>query len=182
VIKDQDTILVRECLDGNPEPFEKLIDKYQKKLFNLALRMVGDYDDAKEITQITFVKAYERLDTFDSKYKFFSWIYRILVNESINFLKQKRQHMALNQNMVAAEKTPEESLNSHELNRVVDEAVGELPVDYRMVIVFRHFADLTYRELSFVLGVPEKTIKSRLFTGRQLLGKILTKRGVVLHA
>ena len=180
--EDQDKILVKESLEGDPKAFEKLIDKYQKKLFNLALRMVGDYDDAKEITQIVFVKTYERLNSFDSRYKFFSWIYRIFVNESINFLKQKRQHMALNQDMVSAGNTPEESFNDKELTRLVDEAIGELSIDYRMVIVFRHFADLSYKELSYVLGIPEKTIKSRLFTGRRLLGEILTNRGVVLHA
>jgi RNA polymerase sigma-70 factor (ECF subfamily) len=175
---DRDLKLVRLCLKGEKKAFEELIDKYQGKIFNVALRMVNDYDDAKDISQTVFIKAYNRMDTFKPKYKFFSWLYRMLINESLNFLEKKRQHMKLEQDIVSQEKNPEERYHQNELNKIVDEAVGELPVDYRVAIVFRHFANLSYKELSYVLDIPIKTVKSRLYTARQVLAKIFTERGI----
>lgn len=175
---DEDLKLINLCLKGDKKAFERLIDKYQRTIFNVALRMVNDYDDAKDISQTVFIKAYSRLDTFKPKYKFFSWLYRMLINESLNFLEKKRQHMKLEQDMISKDMNPEQAYFKDELSKIVDEAVGELPVDYRVAIVFRHFADLSYKELSFVLGIPLKTVKSRLFTARQVLAKIFSDRGI----
>jgi RNA polymerase sigma-70 factor (ECF subfamily) len=181
MVNNSDSELVRECLESNISAFEVLIDRYQKTLFNTTLRMVKDYDDAKDIVQTVFIKAYENLDKYNPKFNFFSWIYKMLVNESINFLKQRKRHMALNQNIMTQKSTPEESYCQNEFSRNVSDAVADLPLIYRMVIVFRHFADLSYRDLSYVLGIPEKTVKSRLFTARRMLGEIFTERGILVH-
>ncbi len=175
---DKDLKLVNLCLKGNKKAFEELIDKYQRTIFNVALRMVNDYDDAKDISQTVFIKAYNRLDTFRPNYKFFSWLYRMLINESLNFLEKKRQHMKLDRDMISKDLNPEERYHKNELNKIVDEAVGDVPIDYRVAIVFRHFADLSYKELSFVLDIPAKTVKSRLYTARQVLAKIFADRGI----
>jgi len=172
---------ITECLKGNFKSFERLVDKYQKPLFNSAVRMVNDYDDAKDITQTAFIKAFEKLDTYDPKHKFFSWLYRILVNESLNFIGKKRRSMPLEQDIMSPSETPEEKFHRDELSRSVDEAVGGLPIDYRMAIVFRHFADLSYDELSYVLGIPVKTVKSRLYSARQILAKKFVERGLVVY-
>ena len=140
--------------------------------------MVNDYDDAKDISQTVFIKAYNKLDTFKPKYKFFSWLYRMLINESLNFLEKKRQFMKLEQDIISKDLNPEERYQQNEINKIVDEAVGELPLDYRVAIVFRHFANLSYNELSFVLEIPEKTVKSRLYSARQVLAKIFSARGI----
>lgn len=175
---DTDLKLVNLCLKGDKRAFGELIDKYQRTIFNVAMRMVNDYDDAKDISQTVFIKAYNRLDTFKPKYKFFSWLYRMLINESLNFLEKKRQHMKLEHDIISRDLNPEERYQQNELNRIVDEAVGELPIDYRIAIVFRHFANLSYNELSFVLDIPAKTVKSRLYTARQVLAKIFSDRGI----
>ncbi len=174
----KDLELVNLCLKGNKKAFEELIDKYQRTIFNVALRMVNDYDDAKDISQTVFIKAYNKLDTFKPKYKFFSWLYRMLINESLNFLEKKRQFMKLEQDIISKDLNPEERYQQNEINKIVDEAVGELPLDYRVAIVFRHFANLSYNELSFVLEIPEKTVKSRLYSARQVLAKIFSARGI----
>jgi len=172
---------VNECLKGNGKAFERLIDRYQKALFNTAIRMVNDYDDAKDITQTAFIKAFEKLDSFKPEYKFFSWLYRILVNESLNFIGKQRQHMPLEQDIISTADTPEEKFNRDQVSRTIDEAIGALPVDYRMAIVFRHFADLSYQELSYVLNLPVKTVKSRLYTARQKLSRVFTEKGLVAN-
>jgi len=90
MIANNDTDLVQECLAGNTKAFEALIDKYQKKIFNIVYRMTGNDDDAEDITQSVFIKVYEKLSSFNPKYKFFSWLYRIALNESLNLMNQKK--------------------------------------------------------------------------------------------
>ncbi|MFQ5824372.1 MAG: RNA polymerase sigma factor [bacterium] len=179
--EQDDFKLVRECLEGNPKAFELIIDKYQKPIFNIALRLINDYEDAQDITQSVFIKAFENLDTFNPKYKFFSWIYRIVVNESINFLNQRKHLEKLDKNFISKEKTPEEHYYEIEMCERVQDALMDLQIYYRTVIILRHFEDLSYREISYILDTPEKTVKSRLFTARQLLRNILLKKGIVKH-
>lgn len=174
-----DLELVNECLEGNVNAFGTLIDKYQVTVFNTALKMVNDYNDAQDIAQTVFVKAYEKLDTFNPSYKFFSWIYRMVVNESINWQKKKKYHKELDHKIVSIGKTPDKILDDKELSESLRSAIVELQIDYRVVIVLRHFEDLTYREMGDLLKIPEKTIKSRLFTARKLLCDILIKQGIV---
>ena len=87
MVDDQDQALVRQCLDGHTRAFEALVDRYQKPLFNVALRMLDDAQDAEDITQTVFIKAFEKLATYDDRYKFFSWIYKMTVNEALNFTR-----------------------------------------------------------------------------------------------
>lgn len=179
--EQKDSMLVEKCLKGNTEAFGLLVEKYQKPIFNMALRMVNDYDDAQDITQSVFVKAFGKLDGFNPKYKFFNWIYRMTINESINSLKERKHFVELDQAMVSSEKTPEEHYSNDELSEKIQDAIMDLQIDHRVPIVLRHFADLSYKELGYILELPEKTVKSRLFTARRLLHDILIKRGVMAH-
>jgi RNA polymerase sigma-70 factor (ECF subfamily) len=176
-----DAAVVRQCLEGNTALFGTLIDRYQKPLFNTALRMTGDYEEARDIAQTVFVKAYMKLDTYRAEHKFFSWIYRMLVNESIGYLKQRKNYQALSPDILSDGKTPEEEHQSHEVSNTIQEALIELQFDYRLVIVLRYFNDMTYSEMSQVLEIPEKTVKSRLYSARQLLAKSLQQKGIESH-
>jgi RNA polymerase sigma-70 factor (ECF subfamily) len=178
---EQDKTLVRECLNGKTKAFGTLIDKYQKPLFNAALRIVGDYDEAKDVAQTVFLKAFERLDTYNSGYKFFSWIYRMAVNEAINTVNQRKPMTNLDPRLRSAEPTPDKRFEQVETSRQVEDAVSELKLDYRVVIVLRHFIQLPLKDIAFILEIPEKTVKSRLFTARQRLGGILERRGIRAH-
>lgn len=177
-----DRELVRECIEGNIQAFEPLVDRYQKPIFNVALRMVHGPDDAQEVTQIVFVKAYEKLDNFNPKFKFFSWIYRMAVNESINFLKRQKKHQGLDEEMYSNEKTPEQQFHAVEMTDKLMNALMELQIDYRAVVVLKHLEGLSYSEVSYILEIPEKTVKSRLFTARQRLKEILSAKGITIHA
>jgi RNA polymerase sigma-70 factor (ECF subfamily) len=88
-------VLVRQCLEGDREVFGTLMGRYQKAVFNVALRMTRSYQEAQDITQAIFIQAYEKLGEYDARHKFFSWIYRMAVNESLNFIKRSRRFEGL---------------------------------------------------------------------------------------
>jgi RNA polymerase sigma-70 factor (ECF subfamily) len=88
--EQEDKELVRRCLKGEKEAFGTILDRYEKPIYNLVLRMVNDRDDAADLTQTIFVKAYEKLDTYDERFKFFSWLYKIAVNTALNFISHRR--------------------------------------------------------------------------------------------
>ena len=163
--------LVRRCQQGDPEAFEELVVRHQRVLFNVALRLLGSYEDARDATQTAFVKAYQHLGTFDPGQRFFSWIYRILKNECLNVLRARRPSQPVPLDWPAA--AVPDTLESAQRDRAVQTAILALTTEYREVLVLRHFTELTYEEIAGVLGVPVKTVKSRLYTARQRLGELL---------
>lgn len=175
---ETDAELVQRCLQGDPEAFGPLVARYQRVLFNVAYRMVHDREDARDLAQGAFVKAYEKLGSYDPSHRFFSWIYRILVNDTLNHLKKNRPALSLEPAWdAAALGGPHEELEARERGRGIEAALMALPVDYREVVVLRHFADLSYGEMSAALAIPEKTVKSRLYTARQRLAELLDRGG-----
>jgi RNA polymerase sigma-70 factor (ECF subfamily) len=171
-----DQTLIRQFLGGERRAFEPLVERYQKAVYNVALRMSNDPDDAADITQNVFIKASEKLGTYDPKYKFFSWIYRIAVNESINFVEAAKRGEALHEGLVSGERDPDEIAQAEMLSESISQGLLELGKDGRIVIILRHFEELTYEEIGSILDLPVKTVKSRLFTARQSLKKILEQR------
>ena len=177
---DDDVELVSRCLNAERKAFESIVDKYQKIVFNVALRIINDSDDAEDVTQSVFIKVFENLSKYNPQYKFFSWLYRIALNEAINFQNQRRYHEALESNDVPDKDTPENVFTKTEILQSVENAIMKLDIDYRVVIVLRHFQELSYTEISKILDIPEKTVKSRLFTARQILKDILLKNQALL--
>jgi RNA polymerase sigma-70 factor (ECF subfamily) len=175
MIEDDDRKLVEDCLSGKTEAFSGILDRYERPVYNLAYRMVGNSEDAVEVTQIVFIKAFENLDTYNSAFRFFTWIYRIAVNESINFRKSRKQFETLvDRDLGGSFETPETKYVSEELNKSLLDAIGSLKEDYRAVIILRHLQELSYEEISEVLDISTKQVKSRLFTARTQLRELLT--------
>jgi RNA polymerase sigma-70 factor (ECF subfamily) len=174
-----DTDLIREVLDGRTDAFGVLVERYQKVIFNLAYRMTKDYDEAQDITQVAFVRAYEHLDRYDARFKFFSWLYRIATNETLNRIKSAEKMDELNPGLNAKEKSPDEICGETEMGRKIQEALMDLDPAYRSLIILRHFRDCSYREIGDVLDLSEKTVKSRLFTARRLMRAALVSRGIL---
>jgi RNA polymerase sigma-70 factor (ECF subfamily) len=169
---NDDASLVARCLEGDREAFEPLVTRYERVLFSVALRLVGDYEDARDATQNAFVRAYERLETFDPQRRFFSWIYRIVVNECLNLRRSRRPNEPLADTMEATGGVFE-AVDAAEASDRIQAALAALTEEYREVVILRHFVDLSYEEISEVLGVPDKTVKSRLFSARKRLAEIL---------
>jgi len=175
--RPDDRSLVSECLAGDPRAFEVLVDRYYKVLYNVALRMLHDVEDARDTTQVAFLKAYEKLATFDPQYKFFSWIYRILVNETINVLARRRPVTPVSEDLVSRGKGPDEEYEEQSTSERIGAALMQISIEHREVLILRHFHSLSYAEIAALVGVPEKTVKSRLFAARRHLGKLLLDRG-----
>lgn len=178
MIEQADSVLVRQCLEGDRAGFETLVKKYLKPIYNLALRMVNDSESAADIAQMTFIKAYENLRTFDLNLKFFSWLYRIAINESLNTLSKQKQTEQLSEELVSNDATPEEAYHEAERKEIIQKALLKLAPDYRSVIVLRHYMDLTYAQMSEALGITEKKVKSRLFSARYQLRELLLNKGL----
>ncbi len=176
-MRGNDEETVRDCLSGDRHAFEDLLDRYEKTVFNLALRMTGDRDDARDVTQNVFTRAFQNLSKFDFRHRFYSWLYRIAINESIRLLESRRQTRPVDDSMPAEEPSPEDRAGEREVVRAVRRALVDLKPDHKSVIVLKHYLRLSYREMALVLEIPEKTVKSRLFTARRLLREALS--GVV---
>jgi RNA polymerase sigma-70 factor, ECF subfamily len=170
---EEDAAVVGRCLGGEPAAFEDLVNRYQRPLFNVALRLLGRYDEASDATQNAFVKAYAHLDSFDPAQRFFSWIYRILRNECLNVLRAQRNLEPLSVDLIAPGKAVD-AIETAERRHALQRALMLLSTEYREVIALRHFADLSYDEIGAMLGIPAKTVKSRLYSARQRLAEILS--------
>jgi len=172
--KTDDTQLIERCKSGDRKAFEALLAKYEKPVFNAAYRMLYSRDDAQDVTQTVFLKVFEHLDQYDPSRRFFSWIYRITLNESINWLGKTNRLEPLSYETAFEGKGPEQEAESANVSSNVQAALMTIKSDYRSVVVLKHFMGCSYDEISQVLDIPEKTVKSRLFTARQQLKDALT--------
>ena len=175
---ENDRELIDNCMNGDRQAIEGLLFKYEKPVYNAAYRMLNSSEDARDVTQTVFLKVIENLDSYDPRYKFFSWIYRIALNESINCLKKQNRLDALEREPVSDTIGPEEQTGSEQMSQGMQTALMTIKAEYRTVIVLKHFVDCSYEEIGQILNMPEKKVKSRLYTGRQLLKEALTKSGM----
>lgn len=175
---DDDRELIQDCVKGNRQAFERLLFKYEKPVFNAAYRMLNSPDDARDVTQTVFLKVIENIQTFDPQYRFFSWIYRIALNESINCLKKQNRFDDLDEETPSGTNNPEEQIGSDQMSKGIQAAMMTIKPEYRTVIVLKHFMNCSYSEISQILDIPEKKVKSRLYSGRQLLKDELIRNGI----
>lgn len=174
--KPDDTDLVRRSRTGDRQAFEALLIRYEKPVYNAAYRMLNNADDASDVAQTVFMKAYEHLEDFDPKYRFFSWIYRIALNESVNVLNKSSRTENLAREPETETGRPDDAMEQELRNRQIQSALMTIKPDYRSVIILKHFLDCNYVEISQILDIPEKKVKSRLYSGRQLLKEALADR------
>ncbi len=181
MLKDRDIALIEDCKRGDRQALDSLVRRYERTVFNAAYRMLGNPDEAADVTQTTFLKAFENIDRFNPKFKFFSWIYRIAVNESINQLNKRSRLEELADNQVSAARGPDDMADLGRLSNQMQAVLLELSEDQRAVIVLRHFVECSYRQIGEILQIPEKTVKSRLFSARQQMKTRLQGRGFLTN-
>ena len=174
-----DLVLIKRCLDGEVNAFAGLIDRYQKPVYNAAFRMLSDARNAEDVTQTVFIKAFENLDRYDANYKFFSWVYKMTINESINFLKRENRFAGLDLNTLSNQNASEDAFHQFETKEQIDLALLVLEPSHRAIVVLKHFHGLSYKEIGYIMDSPEKTIKSRLYESRQQMRKVFFKQGYV---
>jgi RNA polymerase sigma-70 factor (ECF subfamily) len=178
MVGSDDRRLVEQCLAGDRGAFEQLVEKYQKAVYNLALRMVHDPDDAEDVSQNAFLKAFDRLSGYKTEYRFFSWLYRIAVNESLSFLEERRRYENLEDAGAVEDTGQSDTVEADDIREKIEAGLMELKAEYRAVVVLKHFEGLSYEEIGQILEIDEKRVKSRLFTARQLLRDILVRKGL----
>ena len=167
--KDADWTLVRRCQAGNREACEQLVLRYQKPVYNAALRLLHHPEDARDVAQTAFMKVFEHLADYDPKYKFYSWIYRIAINEALDTLGSRKPFEELRGEEADEAAGPERLVEGEQTGRAIEDALMQIKPELRAVIVLRHFMHLSYHDMGDVLQLPEKTVKSRLHDARQLL-------------
>lgn len=177
--KDRDIALLNDCKRGDRKALDSLVRRYERPVYNAAYRMLGNPDEAADVTQTVFLKVFENLDRFNPKYKFFSWIYRIAINESINRLNRRNKLEPLAENLVSPDLSPGALMESGRISKEIQAVILTIQEDHRAVIVLRHFSELSYREIGQILEIPEKTVKSRLFSARKQMKDQLQKNGVL---
>jgi RNA polymerase sigma-70 factor (ECF subfamily) len=179
-IKDEE--LIAKALDGDSSAFESLVQRYQDTIYRLAYRMVGSHEDAQDLSQECFVRLYRVLPKYKQGLPFAPWLYRICTNLCINWL-QRRSRRVPTQSMTGTEEWadqwdmpdlepgPEELVSTKEERLRVMEAVGELPLQLRLPLVLRFLLDLTFREISEILGLPLGTVATRVRRATEMLRK-----------
>jgi len=178
MIDAEENRLVKQCLSGDEKAFESIIDAYENAIFNSIYRMIRRFDDAQDITQRVFIKVFENLKSFKSDYKLFSWIYRIAINETLNYINHQKHFNGLSDDLVDGS-SPERDYDNQELEEKLQDALMELDPQYRILILLKHFQSFSYKEIAEILAIPEQKVKSRLFTARHCLKDILIRMEII---
>jgi RNA polymerase sigma-70 factor (ECF subfamily) len=176
VDNETDLALIERCRKGDWSAFTELVVRYQRPIYNAAFWVLRKPEDANDITQVVFLRIAERLDDYDPRFKFFSWIYRIAVNESLNLLRRNGREDALDDDIELAGPDgadPERQASAAEAADRIRSALMKLTPNDRVVITLRHFSECSYEEIGQILDLDEKTVKSRLYEARQRLRALL---------
>jgi len=179
ILGDNELIdLVRE---EKPERYAEIIERYQGKLFAYLYRLVGNREEAEDLLQDVFIKAYKNLHSYDSSRKFSSWIYRIAHNEAVNYIKRKSLKRFISWEDISSTKDKLESSSLEdgaddawirkEAINDVDQAVNGLPIKYKQVLLLRYFSDKSYEEISEILGKPVNTIGTLINRAKKKLSE-----------
>jgi RNA polymerase sigma-70 factor (ECF subfamily) len=176
VDNDVDETLVQRYRRGDRDAFTELVVRYQRPIYNAAFWILKSAEDARDVAQVVFLKVAEHLDEYDGQHRFFSWLYRIAVNESLNLLRRNGHEEPLDEEVDlpgADSGNPEAQASDAERGRLIERALLRLSPTDRTVIVLRHFAECSYQEIARILDIDEKTVKSRLFEARHRLRDLL---------
>ena len=186
----QDLELVRRCLAGDSSAYTGLVERYQKPVFGLIVRMLGDPGASEEIAQEAFVRAYTHLSSFDQKRKFSSWLFRIAHNATIDELRKRRHTMVPLESegdegrldlldVLADQRTadPERRASGSALRDDLEEILRELRPEYAEVMVLRFVEELAYEEIAEIMDLPLGTIKTYIHRARRRVAKLIAQRG-----
>ncbi|MCH8557399.1 MAG: sigma-70 family RNA polymerase sigma factor [Balneolia bacterium] len=179
-----DSELVARCISGDEEAFAQLVSRWRMPLFTFAHRLTRNEDDAHDLTQRTFIKVHQKLDSLDDAARFSAWVYQIMMNQFRDWKRSQNREINRRE-MLAAELTNNEQhsqattyadtqFEKSERKRLLHLAMNQLPEEQRTVLLLKEFQELTFREVAEVLDIPENTAKSRLYYSYKALGKIFS--------
>ena len=179
---EQNKEIIKQVLQGQTEAFARLVEHYKGPVFNLAYRMTGSRQDAEDLTQETFLKAFLGLKRFDRQRRFFPWLFTIAVNTVRNHLKKTasgrpaRSAVGMPELSSRSASDPENSLADKQQRMQIAEALQKLPIEQREAVVLRYYQDLAFDDIATVCHVPLSTAKMRVYRGIQKLAQIWDNR------
>jgi RNA polymerase sigma factor (sigma-70 family) len=187
-LREQDSELIRRAKEGNEKAYEQLLQKYRIQVYNLVFRMVRDKQEAEDLTQEAFIKAFNSLASFNEDYAFSTWLYKIATNNCIDFFRKRKlqtysldkpikyKDSEIQQEIPDPDLNPEKTILANERSRIIRDAIDSLPDKYHEAIVLRHREEKSYEEIAQILDLPLGTVKARIFRAREMLNKALKDR------
>ena len=184
-MKEEDIQLVARARNGDERAFRALVQKYQRAVFSICLRMARNREEATDLSQESFIKVFGSLDRYNPEYAFSSWLFKITANLCIDHLRKRRIKTSSMDEPVDGEKgeiqrqyeapdpTPEEAFSRSEKMRKLEAGIAALPEHYRIMLILRHQEDLSYEEIADSLSIPLGTVKARIHRAREMLKGIL---------
>ncbi|GGL64493.1 RNA polymerase sigma factor SigW [Sporolactobacillus putidus] len=175
--------LIRRVKKGDHQAFAELVDRYKNSVFAICLRMVGNRQEAEDLSQETFIRAYKHIDQFDNDRNFSTWLFRIATNLSIDSLRRKKpsvsldaelpgaEGLALKELLSGGETMPDEQIVRAEMEKIIQHEISLLPEKYRSAVILKYIEDLSLKEISEIMGIPVGTVKTRIHRGREMLRK-----------
>ncbi len=180
-----DIELIKQALDGDQQAYTEILKKYRAPLYNLLYRMVKNKMETEDLVQEAFIKAFKSLASFNDDYAFSTWLYKIAINNCIDHFRKKKlktfpidkpiesKDGSIKREFPDVSYQPDQYLLSKEKDKLINEAIQNLPEKYRTAIVLRHNDDKSYEEISQIMAIPLGTVKARIFRAREMLKKQL---------
>ncbi len=186
-IASEEMALVKRALEGDMGAYDDLVRKYQERIYATVYHMTSNHEDANDIAQEAFIKAYQALKSFKGGSSFYTWVYRIAVNKTINFLKQRKNRSSISLNdldfnaehdpdllSLVSDKTPRRDIHLAELQEKLNEAMQKLSDQHRLVVTLHDVQGMSHEEIAAIMDCNIGTIRSRLFYARQQLQAYLS--------
>ncbi len=180
-----DTELIAECLQGRTAAFGEIVTRYQERLFGTLVTMLGSAEDARDVAQDAFVQAYQKLESFRGQSAFYSWLFRIALNSSVDHHRRQRrptvsidaarEQSGTEPTDLHPENSPSFGMERTERQKLVQLALSKLSPEYREVLVLKEMEDLKYEEIAALVKIPVGTVRSRIHRGRAELKEILER-------
>jgi len=183
--RKEDKRLIKLALSGDEKAYESLLNKYRNLVFSIMLKMARNKQEAEDLTQEAFMKAFSSLATFNDEFAFSTWLMKIASNNCIDFLRKRKlrtysihepvqyKDEKIEIDIPDRDPTPEKTLIQSERSRMIEETIQALPERYRYVIILRHKEEKSYEEIAEIMNLPLGTVKAQIFRAREILNKNL---------
>jgi RNA polymerase sigma-70 factor (ECF subfamily) len=187
-VDDLNKTLIKKAIEGDERAYKRLLENYRGAIFNLLYKMVRNREETEDLVQEAFIKAFNALSTFNEEYAFSTWLYKIAVNNCIDHIRKKKlktysidkpvpsKDGELGREFPDTSMSPDREILSEEKSNIIENAIEDLPENYKTVIVMRHKEERSYEEIAEILNIPLGTVKARIFRAREMLKKKLKSK------
>jgi RNA polymerase sigma-70 factor (ECF subfamily) len=187
IVLQTDEMLAKQTLRGKLSAFEELVERYKNVVFSVVYRILGQYQEAEDVSQEVFITVYEKMYQFDSSRRFGPWINRIAVNTCVTYLRKNRKVITLSFDetvgkqyehpyRVSYEDNPELVFEKAELKQEIDSALMELSESYRLIIIMRFRMELSNQEIADYMGISKENVEVKVHRARKALRKIILRK------